>query len=246
MKTSLAILSALTFVVAQPDAARAQLSPSPTTVAYIDALLDAAVEDLRVDLAENGGTREQFNRLRGLLEARAEAALQDARHSCNVQFRLEQAIDELTARFEQAVIEYEDANGFHEDLYDARIDEAVGTLMQMAPRRLAQPGAFDALVSNLEARAAVVSTGPEGPHFEARLASIVRDMEQAAQQYMLTFDHWARFYDALIDARLESALNRLQRRLAGSGGTRADYRRVSRQMEARAEVARGILPDPCE
>jgi len=245
MKLTLTALAACTLFLAQPQSANAS-EPTEVTVAYIDTLLDAAIEDMRLTLVETGGTRADFRRLRRLLESRAEAAQQEIQRSCNVQDRLDSAIQELTDSWQLAVIAQQDVVNFQEDMINVRMDEAIATLLETHPRRLAQPGAFDALMAEVQQHAGVVLQTVPVQDFEARLTFSVQEMQEAASEYLVTFDHWTRFNNALIDARLSSALVRLQRRLAGSGGTRADYRRISRQMIARADAARDQMPQPCE
>jgi len=240
------VLTALTtctilFTSAQPtQAAPVEITP---TIATLDDMIDGEVNRLRIVLSDPTAPAP-FARIRRALSARADLA-SESQTTCDIQARLEQAVDELAEIFHNGIVADQDVDALFEDVCDARIDETTSELINMGRRRLAVPGTFDQLLDSVQSRTTVVATGRYGSHFEEQLLAVTNDLEDAALRYASTRDHWMAFNNALIDSRLESAINRLRFNLARSGGTRRDFRRISKRLRARAELGRDILPNPC-
>ncbi|MCY2959135.1 MAG: hypothetical protein NTY35_03135 [Planctomycetota bacterium] len=244
MKLLLPILPVLMLSLA--PLARAQESvPVPPPTQSGDVRLEAALDELEQMVLLRGGTRYDFNRLRALLVERASAATGSFFPACKVRGRFLAAVDALEARAKRYQLHAEDVVEMKIDVLEARLDAAVGELIEKAAARGATREQFQRAKDLIVARARMTASEIDSETVRERLTAAVEEIEEMARFAVLERIHFQRYWAQIVEHRLERATVRLNNRLKYGTATRADYQRIQDLMLDRAQIAIDTPPEAC-
>ncbi len=123
--------------------------------------------------------------------------------------------------------------------HEARTERAFGALREHVKQKNATHTEFEALRTALREQAeALEATHPRAKALRERLAAVIDELEERAKSAALEADVLERLHEDLIEARLDRALDWLQRQALKRDATRTDYERVARALGERAENAK--------
>ncbi len=244
MKILLPILPVLLLSLA--PLARAEdetLVPPPSQSG--DVRLEAALDELEHTVLVRGGTRFDFNRLRALLVERAEEASGSFFPACKVRARFLGAVDDLEARAKRYQLHAEDVVDMKLEVIEARLDAAVGELMERAAVRGATRAQFQRAKDLLVARARFTANELDSETVRVRLTAAIDEIEELARVAVLERIHFQRYWAQIVENRIERAMSRLALRIRFATVSRADYLRIEALMHDRAAIAIDSAPEPC-
>jgi len=244
MKHVLPILPVLMLSLA-PLARAQEPIPVPATSPAEDVRLEAALDELEQMVLVRGGSRFDFVRLRELLLDRASRASGPFFPACKVRARFLAAVDDLEGRAKRYVLRAEDVAEMRIDVVEARLDAAIGELMEAAAERGATREQFQRAKDLLVVRARLTAHEIDSETVRARLAAAVDEIEESARHAVLERIHFQRYWLQIVEHRVERATARLAKRLKLANATRADHLRIEESLRDRAEIAIDTPPEPC-
>jgi hypothetical protein len=247
MKTIPFLFLVLSFVTLSPSPAPAIAGGRDCLAAStpsVDVLVDQSIEAAAALAARGSPVDAALAAVQSAVRAES-LVYTGSEGECLILQRLEDEIAELRARAQRYLLHAFEVEALQREIVFARLERAMLAMRQRWARGEPADELVETAIRTLQADAWrwIEERGPTT--VRERLQNAIFAAQQAAQDQIDVLHKQIAFFQALYEARFESAISVLQKHLASGRGSTRDFARVEALVDAYYLIHLQLLPYPC-